>query len=315
VGAHRAGSTTVQRLLANRREELEARGILPFVRARIQTEPLLRPLLRLAEFPAGVLLPAASLMNERSAALVVSEENMLGKMPGHRDAAFYPEHANAIAALRSLANGFDLSVRWIVRRQDAFLESIYSFRVSRGVTADFETFSRDLVDKLHWLPIVRALADEAPYDLRIGVFESVFGAGSDAALLRFLDLPLAASSGRLRAQNSGLRGPMLHVVRFVNLRAPQHARFERNKMVNTLAATGKRGQLPTAAELAAAFERAGMQDFVKLAPAALDFAARAPLPSLDDAGRRQLLARYAEENRALFAMSCVEGRPADWQLG
>lgn len=72
--------------------------------------------------------------------VIVSEENLVGTMPGVVPGDFYSRFSVFVEKLVSLSRYADVYPRLVVRRQDDFLESVYAFRVARGLQQDFPTF-------------------------------------------------------------------------------------------------------------------------------------------------------------------------------
>jgi hypothetical protein len=311
VGVHRAGSSTIQGILERRREELARRGTAALVREDLTRGRLIGRLLAMHRGALNGIPAVWPIRRLPGSGVVVSEENLLGTMPGHRSDGLYPGHARAIRGLRLLGRAFDVRVRWIVRRQDRFIESVYAFRVSRGATVDFHSFVARSGGHLRWLPVARALAASG-LDVRIALFEELFDAGTEARVGELLEIEGSeAWREPLRRGNVGMRGPALNIVRFLNREAGLDAR-ERRAAIAALRGAARRGRLPSARTAAAAFESAGVPRLAAFAPDALAFAEREPPPGFDEAGRRELLARYDEENRELLRLSIVRADRDRW---
>jgi len=313
VGAHRSGSSTIQGMLKRRREELASAGLKVLVRNDLSRGVLLRQVFAMHRGSLRALATAWPIHRAPGTAIVVSEENLLGTMPGHRSVGFYPGYARAIDGLRLLGRMFDVRVRWIVRRQDRFLESVYAFRVSRGETEDFASFRARVGQGLHWLAIARALERSGLADVRIGLFEDLFDAGTERRIGEFLALP--GSNGwpePLRRGNIGMRGPLLHLMRHLNREANLDV-DQRRGALRALRRLARRPGLPSARRLAGAFEAAGVPRLSPLASTALTFAASQPAPGFDDDGRRAFLREYEPENRELVRMALVQGRTDRWE--
>ncbi|MBI2896011.1 MAG: hypothetical protein HYY06_20805 [Deltaproteobacteria bacterium] len=311
LGAHRAGSSTIQGTLERRRDELDARGVGVFVRRDLAADALMRPLLAIHRGSLRALPSVWPLVRAPGSTVVISEESLLGLMPGRRGASFYPGHVRAIRGLRWLARFFDVRLRWIVRRQDRLLESIFSFRVSRGETDDFATFAARC-GHLAWLPIARALEASGIADVRVALFEDLFDAGTEARLGAFLDLP-GSDSWRepMRRGNVGLRGPALQILRYLNRAAsldPEQRRAAHATLQPYCA------EPPPEEDLAQAFERGSLGRLARLSASALSFAAAAPPTGFDDAARRDFLRRHEADNRQLLRMRIVVGDAARWEL-
>ena len=72
--------------------------------------------------------------------VIVSEESLLSTMPAVREHSFYPFAEKFLECLEPLSQHFDLRLRFVVRRQDRYVESVYGFRLVRGLPEDFRTF-------------------------------------------------------------------------------------------------------------------------------------------------------------------------------
>jgi hypothetical protein len=312
IGAHRTGTTAIQKMLVDNRVELVRRGVTPIVRRDLVASPWLAPLLALHRHPLGALACILGLRRLPGETLIVSEENILGLMPGLNPPGFYPNHARALRGLALLSRFFETSVRWVVRRQDRFLESAYAFRVSRGATEDFETYCARYARSLHWHPIARALAS-ARYDLRIAPFEALVVGARERQLAEFLGLPTDGLwQRRLRVRNSSAQGALVNVVLYLVRAQPDLPWKQRGAISRALARFG-RGPLPSCQEVREAIAESGASVALPLVQAAHAFAATAPRPELDAAARAALLQYYAEDQRALFAMRCVMGSVDDWK--
>jgi hypothetical protein len=245
--------------------------------------------------------------------LVISEENLLGLMPGHRAArGVYASHRLALRALQLAAHASELHVRWIVRRQDRFLESVYAFRVSRGATEGFESFAARIGPGLRWAGIARAFASSGLTDARIQLFEDLFRDATDARLGAFLLLPGSESwSSPVRRRNTAVPWP-LQVLLYLN-REAHLSLAERPLATRALRGFAKRAELPRAAELAAAFAKREVSRLQVLAEPALAFARAQPPAAFDDEARQVYLRSVADDTRELFALPIVHGDRSLWQ--
>ena len=316
IGAHRAGSTTIQHLLCSRSDALRREGIAVLTRSQLMSDRWLAPLAVARGGILSTLAGAAVLHRLRGEVAVVSEENMLGLMPGHRPEEFYAQHRTALRNFALWARWFAISLRWIVRRQDRFLESVYAFRISRGTTEDFATFCGRLHDRLHWLRLAQSLARLQRCDLRIGLFEDVIAGESAPRLTRFLGLPGDADlwGATLRRRNFSVSGPMLSFMRGLWLYDPSINTVEQRKAVATVLERHKDSVLPPLKEMEQAFDASPLQIAFSQVRAAHAFAAKAPEPKFDARQRRALLDHYAEENRRLMSLPCIEGHRDLWEL-
>ena len=82
LGAHRCGSTTIQRALKSNRERLAKDSVAVLTRREIVDDARLARLMRLHRQPLGALPVAFALSRMPERTVVLSEENILGLMPG-----------------------------------------------------------------------------------------------------------------------------------------------------------------------------------------------------------------------------------------
>ncbi len=165
AGFHRCASTAIQSLLLRRRAEIEATGTRLLLRDDLMTGffgQSVRLLYRHRQYlpQAQVRLARArtGLKASRADTILISEENLVGMMPGLFSHRFYPSLAHFIRALALLSRSVEIHPRFVVRRQDRFLESVYAFRVFRGYTLSFADFLASTgARSLSWFMLVRQL--------------------------------------------------------------------------------------------------------------------------------------------------------------
>lgn len=147
MGLHRTATTTLQKCLREVRDSLK--GTTVILREDMQKNKYLD--MRRWHHTSGLskiwldmkLAEQKWAYGARSygiSSVIVSEENLVGTMPGHKHTAFYPSFDAFVTRLQRLDEYVDVHPRLVVRRQDRFLESVYAFRVARGLTDDFPTF-------------------------------------------------------------------------------------------------------------------------------------------------------------------------------
>jgi len=305
LGAHRAGSSTIQGILVRRQAALADVGVVAWTRRDLAGHPARRQILALPRSIARGLVAAVPIARAPGRLVIVSEENLLGRMPGHRGAGFYDGYARALRALGALGRVFDLGLRWIVRRQDRFLESVWSFRVGRGATEDFPSFAKRIGGSLHWLPIARALAGTRA-EVRIALFEDLFARRTEGDIGRFLDLPPSPrrDGRRLAKGNAGLRGVAAQVM----LRLNRIARLDPEARRRAVAALFHVNE-PTPPD--------GFADTVGISRSLVTeaFAIEGdPPPRFRRRERVAFLETYGAENRELAAMTVVVGAAEAWRL-
>ncbi|WP_020401391.1 hypothetical protein [Kordiimonas gwangyangensis] len=151
--------------------------------------------------------------------IVVSEENLMGLMPGHEGAGFYPGFANLCRALAKLRSVAEVLPRLVVRRQDRLLESIYGFRVAFGLRQDFADYIRPFLGQdLSWYKMAQALdAAGLAGQSRIDVLEAWPREGTTEHLMDFLCVPnLQLGGGGLRMGNSRFSEEALELMLAMN---------------------------------------------------------------------------------------------------
>ncbi|MFC3052626.1 hypothetical protein [Kordiimonas pumila] len=136
--------------------------------------------------------------------IIISDENLVGTMPGIKaglggGSKFYPQYAKFVAGLKRLDKYAKVYPRLVVRRQDGLLESIYAFRVARGLTLDFPDFVKSFgACTFDFNPFAEALL---PFGIRaeIAVIENWQKADNfAAAALAFMgaETPVKPLAGR-----------------------------------------------------------------------------------------------------------------------
>jgi len=152
LGMHRCASTTMQNLLRANRQLLAERGIGVVLRADMEADNKLdmrawhrRKALdmRARRAPQRLIAAVDAMPFDH---VIISEESLLSTMPAVRQRSFYPFAEKFFASLQPLANHFDLRFRFVVRRQDRYIESVYAFRLARGLAEDFESFLASFPD-------------------------------------------------------------------------------------------------------------------------------------------------------------------------
>ena len=149
AGLHRCASTSIQNLLEALRPGIEASGTDLILRSDIAGDPRLKHFRAIPRANSTGLAgwwrrnrggaALASFSRER---LLISEEALLGTMPGFREMGFYPRQ-NQIWAAFAGWGAYEVHPRLVVRRQDTWLESVYAFLVARGTATGFDEFFKD----------------------------------------------------------------------------------------------------------------------------------------------------------------------------
>ena len=134
---------------------------------------------------------AQAIHDSRYDIIVASEENLMGTMPGVRSKGFYPHFSRLIRGVERLRRMLDdvvIAPRLVIRRQDKYLESVYAFRVSRGMDRDFDNFVRRATKRpISWLRLARHLQSlPEPVEPKIALLEAWPKGRSAVQALQFL---------------------------------------------------------------------------------------------------------------------------------
>ncbi|WP_068304417.1 hypothetical protein [Kordiimonas lacus] len=201
AGFHRCASTAVQDMLRARRTAIEATGTALLLREDLQgwlTGRQLRLLYRHQDdslvSSLRLKLVASMLQRIRADRIVISEELLLGLMPGVRDPGFYPHFGNFMRAMKRLAKSFDVDLRLVARRPDRFLESAYAFRVRQGLREAFPDYVARIGEQdVSWLRLVREVERAGlTANTRFTCLESWPKERAGHAVLEFLGLDTVA---------------------------------------------------------------------------------------------------------------------------
>lgn len=225
MGAHRCASSATQAFLRRNRADIEPHMCL-MLRDDLAAGKHGIAMNRLYDYRAWHLARRAEVAATRKAiaavsqdSILVSEENLMGLMPGHLGAGFYPGFERFCAALGRLAGVAEIHPRLIVRRQDRLLESIYGFRVAFGLRDDMPAFLAPLVgEDLSWMRMIHAFERFGFGETaKIDVLEAWPREGTTAHLMAFLGLPeLPLSGGGLRMGNSRFSEAALELMLAMN---------------------------------------------------------------------------------------------------
>lgn len=318
MGAHRCGSTAVQSMLRREQAQLRENGIKVLLRADMVAGGL--DLRRLHKYHSvnpiwkSKLNRTVSALDETDAhTLLASEENLMGTMPAVRSKGFYPHFgrlARGLAKVSTMVEGkATIEPRLVIRRQDRYLESVYAFRVSRGLGQDFDTFIRNVTKTpVSWLKLVQAL-DGLPSSVQAQV-----------ALLEAWPKPTAADQALafligenpLNLQTKRLTGNTRHSETALRLMLA----LNRAK-VNWQKADWKQDVFdlvdiyqdePEADLIFALKDRIPERHYARLKGI---YSPKAKL-FFDDAQRQEFLAEIAESNAELMQMDMVVSAPNTW---
>jgi hypothetical protein len=223
IGLHRAASTSFQRYLRRHEERLEEAGVL-VVTPKLYRQSgfgLFRDLLgerieRLgAEGAAETLRELIALHASEADTLLISDENLLGYMPGKMARA--SSHRHLIARLaRELSRDHEVNLVVILREHVRYLVSIYGLMIMRGDKHEFDEFVGGIErESMMLTPLLATLGEESGASrLSIHAQEQI-AADHGADFLGRIGMLLGRKlpAGKLPVANASLPGPMMVVLR------------------------------------------------------------------------------------------------------
>ena len=178
-GAHKTASTAIQRFLDRRPHTGD--DWIYFPRDKMILEPLNWPRglsrkpLRPETIRAAAMVLIESINRLPENRILLSNENLLGPMPGLEDrlpVPFYPYLDQTALFLEALKPHVALHGLLYVREQYSFLRSCYQFRVLKGSTRSFSEYYARLNDaSLSWLRVVETLRAPLGDDLSVFPYE------------------------------------------------------------------------------------------------------------------------------------------------
>ncbi|TNE62378.1 MAG: hypothetical protein EP335_12350 [Alphaproteobacteria bacterium] len=317
MGAHRCASSAVQALLRRNRATLEAAGVALFLRAdmeeadaRVDARGLFRAswrnptaLWRAHRFRQAVM----ALPHDR---IVISEENLIGTMPGQYDGLFYPGFSRFLNALVPLGAQLDLVPRMIVRRQDRFVQSAYAFRVAFGLAQAFPAFVKDLdLQGLSWLRLATGVDRTGLADrFRFQPLEAWPRAEAAARASAFLGLAdvLPAADETLKGNASFPEDDLRLMLSLNRAGLGLDIMWRREKLFRALRNRDGESDMDILQACGLKLDRAARQ--------ALEGAlASPPALTMDSDLRAWMVAHYRDENRAFLSHTTVAADPSLWE--
>jgi len=179
VGAHKTGTTLVQKALRANREAFAARGYDVLIRNEYEnlTEGLHS---RWRRQGASISNVAKAFKMVRDAAnhdnLVISHEDILASVHSFRTGPLYAPAGDVLRIALEVLQPERTTVLLYVRRQDRFVESSYLQTVRVGSTKTFAEFMKPVTtDNLRWDSLVETIKATVPAgsDVRVNYFESI----------------------------------------------------------------------------------------------------------------------------------------------
>ncbi|UTW59593.1 hypothetical protein KFE96_04610 [Kordiimonas sp. SCSIO 12603] len=192
MGLHRTGTTTLQRLLKTQREKLEENGVSLVLRSDMCAHENLD----MRRFYAsrwwrskktGPVVDGLDALGGNS--VIVSEEGLPGIMPGIRSMRAYPTVDVFAKKIAEFSPRFDVQPRLMLRRQDKFIESVYAFRVSRGMNMSFRDFVKKVpTADLDWRRFTKTFEKVGLKNSEFYVLEDLQGEGFAGKLIEMVGL-------------------------------------------------------------------------------------------------------------------------------
>ncbi len=318
LGAHRCGSTAVQTLLRRESKALADAGVRVFLRNDMVAGKL--DLRRLHRFRA--LNPLWRSKLKKTAAfieatperiLIASEENLMGTMPAVRGHGFYPHFdklGRSLVCLSDLMRGtVSIEPRLVVRRQDRYLESVYAFRVARGLSLDFDDYIRAVTrTRVSWLRLVNVLERlNAPITPKVALIEAWPKPMAADMALEFLlgENEIELSSHRLTGNTRHSAVQLRTFLALNQAKVSCSAPGQRGSVSELLATPGKEPEKDIFHALRDQLTTREYQRFEER------YSSDAKL-TFDEAERTAFLESYREENERLLSMEMVTAPRGAW---
>ncbi len=291
IGAHRCASTAIQLLLKANRKPLKKAGYDLWFRGPKKHDADFRTLNALYQYNSlnPFMARRVSGLAKRLSAegkLIISEENILGRMVGVKDHSLYAGSANLFKRFATVRKKMkaDLRLVMMLRPQDSLIESLYAFRVTRGERCSFNDFvSRLDLDSFSY---DRILSDAA----RAGVDDCLHvGQVSDLSVDHVSDLFGLELEGEL-AGNASLSPANVNLFRAMvcmglNLSVGPACR-------DVIFFLRENKNWPDMGELAQVFAKAGLAAPMDQLSMAYDLAHSYELPVFEGSKRAELMARF-----------------------
>lgn len=207
VGAHKTGTSLIQKFLRDRPDQLAAAHVRLI--GRSDTNDYIGWGQPLIENP-GYL--RSRIIEEMTAAgdgtVIASHENTLGRPLEAGNPRLYPDARERCEALATALAGLDHLVVFYLRRTPAFLESYYLQTVHQGAYHTFDEWKMNYpVDEMTWLPVVDDIIGTFGEDrVAIGDFDEIRN-GQSAYVEGFLDR--IGLGNRMVVDYEALRNPSI----------------------------------------------------------------------------------------------------------
>ena len=184
VGAHKTGTSLVQKYIRDNPEMAQALGIAQI--SRTDGDLLVDWGQYLHERPEGLRSRLEEEAEKGPTVILFSHENTLGKPFLPDRPGLYPDASRCAEALAGICDGFDTYVVFYVRPMADFLESYYIQTVQEGLVHSFAEWYGTLEGPLRWTPVVEALEGAFGADrVMVGDFSEI-AAGQNEFLRLFM---------------------------------------------------------------------------------------------------------------------------------
>ena len=187
LGAHKTGTSLLQKFLRDKSELCAANGIVGFSRSdgdRYIGWAKKNDFLKQRD----TLLDRLSKVQSNSVDFyILSHENTLGKPFIEGEEELYPQAASKLNNLKKYLPEMDVEVIYYIRSQAAFMESYYLQTIHQGSFQHFENFLKNVkFEHMSWRPALKAIQKSfAGSPVSIKSFEKEIGNGQEAFLKNF----------------------------------------------------------------------------------------------------------------------------------
>lgn len=221
IGTHKTGSTAIQHYLHQNKDSLKKNRV-----HHLHNTGAFKPLMLLDSFDRKVISKArADLLSsiKKSGAnhgdsIVISWEGFSGNpLLGY-------SNSSAIADLvQKITDGLNAHIIIYLRRQDAFIQSLYTQSIHEGGSLEFSDFLNRLPkNSFNWLDFIKPYKNAlAPEKLHIRSYDSCTSKGPEGLLVDFMScLGLCyfeASQNRPPTPNRGYSRSALEIARICNV--------------------------------------------------------------------------------------------------
>ncbi|MDR7384079.1 hypothetical protein [Promicromonospora iranensis] len=179
VGAHKTGTTLVQKALRSNREAFARRGYDVLIRNEYENLTEGRhSRWRRQDGALSNVNKAFEMVRDAATqdSLVISHEDLLASVHSFRSGPLYAPADDILRIAHEVLQPERTTVLLYVRRQDRFVESSYLQTVRVGSTKSFEEFMEPVTtDNLRWDSLVEKIKASVPAgsEVRVNYFESI----------------------------------------------------------------------------------------------------------------------------------------------